>query len=367
MKLPWENMTGDARWFGRGMTTNRPACDHCLSKQIICSFYLTCRFAGKAMHQIIVHLSVLLSLFGATGIALADGGPLPGAMQHTRFISYTPRSFSIANGKVVAASENGIRADLKLLRQFFNGLITYASTNGVEAVPAVAHEMNYRSVIMGIWDPSSETEIQNVIRAARRYPSMVSAVIVGNEGLYSKRYQLLDVQKTMQRLKKECPLLAVTTSEPFFLYFKKDYTDFFNAHDLLMPNVHPIFEPWFRPGEPSFGVNMVLNVVGQFREAYRRPLLIKETGVPSGPATDQSGFTPERQAQFWSELFSRFPASSEVALAGFEAFDAPWKPATIGPEFPGDHAEEAFWGFFETEGTAKPVVRILPKLVEADR
>lgn len=328
---------------------------------------MSARFDGETMHQIIVILSLLVSLFGTARIGLTADGPLPGTMLHTRFISYTPRSFSIVGGKAVAASESGIRADLKLLRQYFNGVITYAATNGVEDVPAIAHELNYRSVVMGIWDPSSETEFQNVIRAARSYPSLVSAVIVGNEGLYTKRYQPGDVLKAMQRLKRECPSLAVTTSEPFFLYFKEEYVAFFSAFDLLMPNVHPIFEAWFKPEEPSFGVNMVLDLVGRFRASYPLPLLIKETGVPSGPATKLSGFTPERQARFWSELFSRFPVSSDLALACFEAFDAPWKPATIGNEFPGDHAPEAFWGFFTTRGESKPVVNVLPKLIETER
>lgn len=319
------------------------------------------------MRLFMVIFTVLFFLLGSAGTVLADNSPLPGTLRHSRFISYTPRSFSIVDGKTVAASEKGIRADLKLLRQFFNGLITYSATNGLEHVPSIAHEMNYHSVVMGIWDPSSETEIRNVIRAARRYPGLVAAVIVGNEGLYTKRYTMGDVQRTMQRLKKEYPSLAVTTSEPFFLYFQKDYTDFFAGHDLLMPNVHPIFEPWFRPGDPIPGVNMVLNLVGQFRAAYSRPLLIKETGLPSGPAATQSGFTQEGQALFWTELFARFPASSEAGLACFEAFDAPWKPATIGAEFPGDHREEAFWGFFTARGEAKPVVKALPALGEAPK
>jgi exo-beta-1,3-glucanase (GH17 family) len=359
-------MTGEGR-FGNGMTRYRRAGDPPFKPGLSCGGISPDRFAGEMMRHFIVILTFLFFLLGPAGALLADGGPLPGPLQQTRFISYTPRSFSIVDGRTVAAIEKGIRADLKLLRQYFNGLITYSATDGVESVPAVAREMDYRSVIMGIWDPASETEIRNVIRAARRYPALVSAVIVGNEGLYAKRYTMGDVRRTMQRLKKECPSLAVTTSEPFFLYFKKDYTDFFSAHDLLMPNIHPIFESWFRPDDPIPGVNMVLNLVGQFREAYRRPLLIKETGLPSGPAARKSGFSPESQALFWRELLVRFPASAEVALACFEAFDAPWKPATIGDEFPGDHREEAFWGFFTAGGEGKPVIKVLPELVEAPK
>ncbi len=106
---------------------------------------------------------------------------------------------------------------------------------------------------------------------------------------------------------------------------------------------------------------MVLNVAEQFKTAYRLPLLIKETGLPSGPL-DPSGFSPERQALFWSELFSRFPSSSSLSFAGFEAFDAPWKPAAMAAEYPGNHAGEAFWGFFTATGATKPVIDALPRL-----
>ncbi|HBI16265.1 MAG TPA: hypothetical protein DDY20_12285 [Desulfobulbaceae bacterium] len=361
-------MQGDDREPDRGMGRKRQALKFSLSARLtpLISSGGSARTVSNQIILILPFLLILIAGFGSAGLAMADGDSLPGTMQHTRFISYTPRGFSVVGGRAVAASESGIRADLKLLRQFFDGLITYAATNGVEDVPAIAHEMNYRSVVMGIWDPASETEIQNVIRAARRYPSLVSAVIVGNEGLYTKRYQPADVLKTMQRLKKECPRLAAATSEPFFLYFQADYADFFKVHDLLMPNVHPIFEPWFSPAEPIIGVNMVLNVVGLFRAAYRLPLLIKETGMPSGPAAG-SGFTPEGQGLFWSELFSRFPVSAEVGVACFEAFDAPWKSAATRNAFPGDHAEEAFWGFFTAGGEAKQVIRALPELDETRR
>ena len=314
------------------------------------------------MKPITLIMAVIACWLGSVEMTLADGHPpLPDAMQHTRHIAYTPRGFAIVGGKPMAAPKASIRADLKLLRPFFDGLITYASNNGMEAVPGIARELAYRSVIMGIWDPLSEVEIQNVIAAAKRYPTLVTAVIIGNEGIYTKRYQPEDVQKVGHRLKRECPSLAVTTSEPFFLYFKKEYTDFFNGHDLLMPNVHPVFEPWFKPSAPSQGVSMILNVAGQFKTTYRRPLLIKETGLPSGP-TGQSDFSPERQALFWSELFARFPTAAGLSFACFEAFDAPWKPAATAVEFPGNHASEAFWGFFTATGKGKPVIDALPKL-----
>jgi len=356
------NMQGDDREPDRGMGRKRQALKFSLSARLtpLISSGGSARTVSNQIILILPFLLILIAGFGSAGLAMADGDSLPGTMQHTRFISYTPRGFSVVGGRAVAASESGIRADLKLLRQFFDGLITYAATNGVEDVPAIAHEMNYRSVVMGIWDPASETEIQNVIRAARRYPSLVSAVIVGNEGLYTKRYQPADVLKTMQRLKKECPRLAAATSEPFFLYFQADYADFFKVHDLLMPNVHPIFEKWFTANNPGQGVDMVIEMAEKFKTTYNKPLLIKETGLPSG--LKEKGFTMERQRLFWSEILKRFPFSPSQSLACFEAFDAPWKPAEMAATLPGDHSSEAFWGFFSKDGKGKQVLDALPRL-----
>lgn len=295
----------------------------------------------------------------------AQTPPLPELIQHTRFIAYTPSSFSISAGKVNAAGKTGIQADLTLLRPFFDGLITYSATSGLEAIPRIAHELGYRAVILGIWDPASETEIQNVVQAVKKYPQLIAAVIVGNEGIYSKRYQPQDVQSTIRRLKKEFPLLALTTSEPFFLYFNADYSQFFNGHDLLMPNIHPVFEKWFTPENPAQGVDMVIEVVGKFRTNFNKPLLVKETGMPgsaTGNGSQKDGFTQKQQAQFWADLLKRFPVSPSQSLACFEAFDAPWKPMEMARILPGDHSKEASWGFFTQDYKKKQVVGRLKRI-----
>lgn len=314
------------------------------------------------MRYLIVILGTLLTWLSVATITLsAEPSPLSEVLRQTRFITYTPRDFSLVNDKVTPPSVAGIQDDLQLLSPYFNGLITYAADKGQERIPAISRGFGFQAIMMGIWDPRSEVEIGNVIKAAKRYPKLINAVIVGNEGIYTKRYLPADVQQAMARIKHECPTLAVTTSEPFFLYFKKEYADFFKSHDLLLPIVHPVFEPWFNPEEPTHGVEMVLNVANKFKESYDKPILIKETGLPSGPQ-GASKFSPERQAIFWAELLKRFPTSSTLALSCFEAFDAPWKPGAIAKEFPGDHASEAFWGFFTKTGEAKKVVSALTRL-----
>ena len=319
------------------------------------------------MRNFILGLILISLLIGPVKDMHGAPPPLANEIQQSRFIAYTARSFSIDGGKVRAASEAGIREDLTLLRPFFNGLITYSATSGMEVVPQIAHELGFRAVILGIWDPLSETELINVIHAATKYPALIEGIIVGNEGLFTKRYLPQDVEKAMQRIKKELPGMAVTTSEPFFLYFEKEYSLFFNNQDLLMPNIHPVFEKWFSPNTPAQGVNMVIDVAEKFTTTFNKPLLIKETGLPGYPkhvGPNNKGFSQERQALFWSDLLKRFPFTPSRSFACFEAFDAPWKPEEMATTLPGDHSNEAFWGFFDKDGKKKLVLDALPRLQE---
>jgi exo-beta-1,3-glucanase (GH17 family) len=276
-------------------------------------------------------------------------------IKNARFMSYTPRSFSVVNGQTKPASLAGITADLKLLRPGFDSLITYSCSNGLEHVPAAAEKLNYLAVIVGIWDPKSEIEIQNAIRLAKEHPKLIIAISIGNEGLYAKQYAPEDVEKTRLRLRKALPLVSLTTSEPFFLYLKPEYFDFFSRMDLLLPNIHPTFETWFHPSDAGNGAAFVLNVAGKLQSQYPKPLIVKETGLPSGPAS--AGFTEAYQGAFWAELLKQSAPSETRAVSCFEAFDAPWKPAVIRGYFPGsDHLQEAYWGFFTAEGKPKPVM-----------
>ena len=248
---------------------------------------------------------MLLSLWvmAAADAAAPDMGAV---IKNARFMSYTPRSFSVVNGQTKPASLEGITADLKLLRPDFDSLITYSCSNGLEHVPAAAEKLNYLAIIVGIWDPKSEIEIQNAIRLAKKHPKLIIAISIGNEGIYAKHYAPADVEKTRLRLRKELPSISLTTSEPFFLYLKPEYFDFFNKMDLLLPNIHPTFEKWFQPSDARNGAAFVLNVADKLQSRYPKPLIVKETGLPSGPAS--MGFTEAYQSAFWSEILKQSPA-----------------------------------------------------------
>ena len=284
---------------------------------------------------------------------------LRAAVESVRFVAYTPTDLTVVEGQVRPASVQQIRKDLTILRKDFTGLVLYSSADGLEEVPAIASVLNFQALILGIWDPRAEREIANAVRLARAYPQLIVGVAVGNETLLAKRNDWATLRQSMLRLRAALPDVAITTTEPFYFYLNDEPADFLSVQDFLLPGVHPLYEPWFAQATTEGAVDFVVKIATRLSAKTDKPLLIKETGLPSGPA--KQGFTPARQTEFWSALAQRLPPAKGRGLVYFEAFDHAWKVKNAEKEF-GLHPEEAFWGLYTEEGTPKPVVKALRQI-----
>lgn len=278
-------------------------------------------------------------------------------LQNTRFIAYTPSEFRIEAGRPVAASRESIVADLVLLRRHVNGLITYSSSNGLDQIVDVAQAVGFHAVILGMWSPTDADEFNRAVRTARAHPLLVRAIAVGNEGLFWKRYRWSDVTRVITQLRRELPGVAMTTSEPMASYLGSPQRLGCDQQDFLLPNIHPLFEAWFRPDAPQHAAQFVVESSHRLHALCGKFVLVKETGAPSGPL--EQGMSPQSQAALWAELLRRLHAQKNVGLALFEAFDAPWKVAEIARDS-GIHDErERYWGWFDAQRRPKPVVNVL--------
>ncbi len=302
-----------------------------------------------------LRIAIILLMLPSIGLSQQQQSP---PLAASRFIAYTPRSFSVTRGNVTPATAEGIRADLLLMKPWFDGIVTYSTTNGVEQVPRIARELGYRAVLLGIWDPTSSDELQKAFVEIARTGGVVTGVIVGNEGLYAKRYHPNAVLDAQAEIRQQFPTLPVSTSEPFFLMVQEEHRAFFGSQSFLAPNIHPVFEPWFQPNLSREAAEMVVSVAQKLQFIYPgKTILIHETGMPSGP--DRLGYCPESQLSFWKQLQENLHSLPGIRPVFFEAFDAPWKPGVMAETFPGNHSTESFWGFWDDRGIAKPVLHIL--------
>jgi exo-beta-1,3-glucanase (GH17 family) len=296
--------------------------------------------------------AVLFAAVASAARADVDPERVRAALASVRFVAYSPRGFDPgAGGSAPPAA--ALRADLAVLRPTFDGLITYSCASGLDALPRLAREAGFRAVVVGVWAPDDAGELARALAAAKAEPEVVIALALGNEGLFFHRYDPAALVRAFARARRALPALALTTSEPFSVYL--DDPQSLPREDLLLPNVHPIDQPWYGTAPPETAVDFVANVVSKLEARFGVPVLVKETGLPSGPK--EAGFDPAAQAGFWSALRRRLPPTRAHAFAYFEAFDGPWKPARSPDPSPAKRAREAHWGFFELDGTAKPAVR----------
>ncbi len=296
----------------------------------------------------------------------ADTALLQSVMASGRFVAYQPTALKAINGKLTQADDASIRADLEVLRPWFDGLITYGATNGNERVPDVAASLGFRAVIMGVWDPSDVNEVANALAAWKRNPSIVAGLSLGNEIVFGKRGSWRDLLGFLDTVRVQAPGLPLTISEPFAEYLDDiaNAKPLLHASDFLLVNIHPVFEPWFKSGTADNWTDFVVRVVARLRAVYPRPILVKETGVPTGPAS--AGFSEDAQRAFYHLLAQRLPPSKKRAFAYFSAFDEPWRTGDFNP-IPGAHPEEAYWGVFTETRSPKRVMADLPTLAGVRR
>jgi exo-beta-1,3-glucanase (GH17 family) len=156
--------------------------------------------------------------------------------------------------------------------------------------------------------------------------------------------------------------VALSTTEPFHIYDEPAAARVLERLDFVLLNVHPIFQPWFQEAPATAAAQFVVNVVAQLAPRSCGPLLVKETGVPTGP--EGAGFSEARQATFYRELRRIFPPRATQAFAYFAAFDAPWRAydATGVPGARAVHPEEAHWGLYDEARRPKAAARELTPL-----
>jgi exo-beta-1,3-glucanase (GH17 family) len=295
---------------------------------------------------------------------------LADVMWHGRFVAYEPTSLRVVNGHPTHAEAASIRADLQVLRPRFDGLITYGSVDGAEAIPAVAASLGFRAVIIGVWNPFDPSQLEAAIGAASAHPEIVTGLSLGNELAFTKRHNFAELAALAVSVRRRLPAIPISTTEPFHMFYGSAASELLHQLDFMLVNVHPVFQPWFRGAPDHNAAEFVVNVVSKLGDGYCGPILVKEVGVPTAPS--EAGFTPDRQASFFTELLRQFPPAKERSFAYFAAFDAPWRAfdeiaAPAQASSTQAHPAEAHWGLFDEHRQPKPVVARIPVLVSVPR
>jgi exo-beta-1,3-glucanase (GH17 family) len=243
-------------------------------------------------------------------------------------VTYTPSQLDprqeVNQRRLLTSS---IRADLVALRPAFDGLVLYGYHEAcTPRILAIARDLKFRVVLLAIWDPKSTAEIDGVAELARQYETeLACGVLVGNEGLTFKRYEMEDLTIAAARLKlKLSKSVPLGTSEPLVGYQQEQVVQF---GDFLCPNIHPVFDR--SEAAATDATAWARERASELATRSGKPVILKETGFPHA---GKDMYSPATQQAFWTNyvkpgLLVRPPKASSWVFHGvaFEAFDLPWK------------------------------------------
>lgn len=274
--------------------------------------------------------------------------------QPPKFITYTPSKLdprNPANNQSLFTSE--IRKDLEVLRPTFDGLVLYGYHEAcTPRITAIAKSLKYRSIMLAIWDPKSTAEIDGVAALAELHAKDFElAVIVGNEGITFKRYEVEDLQIAVARLRASIPAsIPLSTSEPLVGYEQEVVRNF---GDFAAPNIHPVFD--HEKASAAEAAKWTREKATDLAAKCKKPVIVKETGFPHAGKQ----YTPATQLDFWKAYRqggalqkSTIPGVWSFHNVAFEAFDLPWKSEASGLEI------EKSWGLFTSDRAPFPALEI---------
>jgi exo-beta-1,3-glucanase (GH17 family) len=251
-----------------------------------------------------------------------------------RWVAYAPTNFHPEASPPVPPSRASVTADLELLRRHgCDGLVTYSAS--LPEVVEIAARLGFRGVLLGVWDPASAEELATARRLAAL--PVVKGIIVGNEGLMFRRYDLPTLGRAMRSLRRATGK-PVSTTEVVESYYTEP--ELIAWSDFLAPNVHPFFHEQRDPTAAAAWTTAVWQRLRQHLPAGF-PVLFKEVGLPSA---GQAGLSEAAQAEYYRQL-----ALTPVRYVYFEAFDAAFKQGAV----------EQSWGFFRADRAPKPAAAVL--------
>lgn len=248
------------------------------------------------------------------------------------WVAYSPTKYNPDVERFPLPS--AIREDLAVLRATgFEGVITYGATGTLTQIPERAKDAGFRQIIMGIWDPADQEEMNAAIAESQ----FVDGYIIGNEGL-NERYELTELQEAMLRVRNETGKPVATTEQIEDYYSEPGLSE---LGDWVAPVVHPYWNGF------KNGIDAAEWTYEEYNELEKelgaeRIIQFKEVGMPSA---GEAELTEENQALYYQEL-----QALDVRFAYFEAFDQDWK--THSPV-------EPYWGLFDKDRNPKQVAGLV--------
>src|SRR3981081_2186277 len=217
-----------------------------------------------------------------------------------------------------------IAQDLAQLAKITDCVRTYSIDNGLDQVPAPAAKGGLK-VIQGIWLGSNRlknlAQISTVVGLTKEYPSVITAVVVGNEVLLRGEMTTSDLAAHIRSVKSQIAV-PVTYADVWEYWLRN--REVYDAVDFVTIHILPYWEDF--PIRARHPAAHVVSIRKQLALAFpAKEILIGETGWPSAGRM-RDGALPSRanQARVVSEILD-LAKREGFRVNLIEAYDQPWK------------------------------------------
>jgi exo-beta-1,3-glucanase (GH17 family) len=297
------------------------------------------KFPKLPLGQMAAVVTIIVAAWWWLGrpIAMPVGSADAGRLQCISYAPFRPGQNPLELDTYVPAAQ--IEEDLGRLRQITGCIRTYSIEHGVDQVPAIAQRLGMK-VMLGLWlSPNrakDKVQVDTAVALAKRFPDVVTDVIVGNEVLLRGDMSAVDLAGYIREVKAAVPC-RVTYADVWEFWNRNP--DLGGLVDFVTIHLLPYWEDFPIPVDRA----------PAHVEAIRRQLMarfpgkevaIGEVGWPSAGRM-REGALPSRanQARFLTEVMADARREG-YRVNVIEAFDQPWKRAlegTVGGQ----------WGLFD--------------------
>ncbi|KAH7385647.1 glucan 1,3-beta-glucosidase-like protein [Pyrenochaeta sp. MPI-SDFR-AT-0127] len=216
-------------------------------------------------------------------------------------------------------------------------------------------------VVLGIWPDVEESfnkDLKAITDVAQQYADTIYAVTVGSETLYRGNFTGEELKGKISTVKSKLPSgIKVGTADSWNKFADGTGDAIIGTADIIMVNAFAFWQGASRDNATHVYLDDMYQAVTHIEKiaggADKKPEIWNgETGWPTAVGTDydEAKGGLENAEHFYQHGFCSLLDWGYNAFY-FEAFDEPWKPASIGDN--GKAADETAWGAMTADRKTK--------------
>jgi exo-beta-1,3-glucanase (GH17 family) len=240
-------------------------------------------------------------------------------------VSYAPfRGDQNPFGPDLPIDPRQIDQDLSQLKAITDCVRTYSVDHGLDQIPEIARRHGLK-VLQGLWvsnqPEKTRYQVETAIALAKRYPDVITGVVVGNEVLLRGDMSAPDLARLIREVKAQVAV-PVTYADVWEFWLR--HRDIAGAVDFVTVHILPYWEDFPIPARDA--APHVDAIRKQIVAAFPgKEVFIGEFGWPSAGRMREGALpSPANQARVMQDVLA-LAKREGYRVNLIEAYDQPWK------------------------------------------